>query len=103
MSEEEEGGLFPNGLIIGGLIGLALGILYAPSPGSETRAKLKEKIKELKEDSEKAVEEIKESSEKLIETTKSAIEEGLSRLSVAVEEAKRAAKEKRAELEEELK
>ncbi len=52
--------------------------------------------------SEKTVEELKQGTDELVKTTKKSIEEGLSRLSVAVEEAKKAAEQKRRELEEEL-
>ncbi len=41
-------GDFLAGVIIGGLVGAAMGILFAPAPGSETRAQLLDKGIELK-------------------------------------------------------
>jgi gas vesicle protein len=55
---EENGGLF-KGLIIGGLIGAAIGILYAPRSGKETREDIARKTEDLlvkaREEYEKAV------------------------------------------------
>jgi len=44
MAEKSE---FSAGLLIGGLIGLGLGLLYAPKPGSETREELRGKADEV--------------------------------------------------------
>ena len=43
MSDKESGGSFIAGFIIGAIAGVAIGFLYAPKPGKETRALLKEK------------------------------------------------------------
>lgn len=43
---EKENNLL-EALLLGGLIGMALGILFAPSAGEKTRERLKDKIKEL--------------------------------------------------------
>jgi len=55
----ERNGDLLKGLIIGGLIGAALGILYAPKSGKETREDIARKTEELmnkaKEEYEKAV------------------------------------------------
>lgn len=55
---EGNGGLF-KGLIIGGLIGAAIGILYAPRSGKETREDIARKTEDLlvkaREEYEKAV------------------------------------------------
>ena len=47
------------GLITGMVVGLAVGILYAPKPGVETRAMLKDKAMELKEKAGEITEEVK--------------------------------------------
>lgn len=47
MTEEKEQSNLLDGLILGGLIGAALGIVFAPSAGDETREKIKEKLEEL--------------------------------------------------------
>jgi gas vesicle protein len=63
------------GFIFGAIVGLAIGFLYAPKPGTETRALLMEKA-------EKAAEKAKEAAEKAKEATIAAekrIEEKLHR------------------------
>jgi gas vesicle protein len=49
MGEKEGGSSFLVGFIIGAIAGVAIGFLYAPKPGKETRALLKEKAGQLKE------------------------------------------------------
>ena len=49
MGEKEGGNSFLIGFIIGALAGVAVGFLYAPKPGKETRAMLKEKATEFKD------------------------------------------------------
>jgi len=49
MGEKEGGNSFLIGFIIGAIAGTAIGILYAPKAGKETREMLKEKANELKE------------------------------------------------------
>jgi len=49
MGEKESGNSFIIGFILGAIAGVAVGFLYAPKAGKETRALLKEKAGELKE------------------------------------------------------
>jgi gas vesicle protein len=49
MSDKESGNGFLLGFLLGALAGVAVGFLYAPKPGKETRALLKEKASEFKE------------------------------------------------------
>ena len=49
MAEKDSGNSFFIGFILGAIAGLAVGFLYAPKAGKETRALLKEKAGELKE------------------------------------------------------
>jgi len=62
------------GLLIGGLIGVALGILYAPKCGKETRDDIAGKAKELlgkaKEEYEKAIEKSKATYESAVKHLK---------------------------------
>jgi gas vesicle protein len=53
MSDNNNGRDLLAGFIIGGLIGLALGVLFAPKSGKETREEI---ISKVKEGYEKAVE-----------------------------------------------
>jgi gas vesicle protein len=49
MTEKEGGSSFLVGFIIGAIAGVAIGFLYAPKAGKETRALLKEKAGHLKD------------------------------------------------------
>ncbi len=49
MAEKESGSSFFVGFLVGIIAGAAIGILYAPKAGKETRALLKEKAVEFKE------------------------------------------------------
>jgi gas vesicle protein len=49
MGEKESGNSFIIGFILGAIAGVAVGFLYAPKAGKETRTLLKEKAGELKE------------------------------------------------------
>lgn len=49
MSDRESGSSFFIGFLVGVIAGAAIGILYAPKPGKETRAMLKEKAGEFKD------------------------------------------------------
>ena len=49
MSEKDTGLSFTIGFIFGAVAGMAIGFLYAPKPGKETRALLKEKAEEARE------------------------------------------------------
>ena len=49
MAEKDSGNSFLIGFILGAIAGVAVGFLYAPKAGKETRALLKDKAGELKE------------------------------------------------------
>ncbi len=70
----ERNGDLLKGLIIGGLIGAALGILYAPKSGKETREDIVRKTEELlnkaKEEYEKAVEKSRQAYESAVKRLK---------------------------------
>jgi gas vesicle protein len=75
MAEKDTGASFAIGFFLGAVVGVAIGFLYAPKPGSETRAMLKEKA-------ESAAEKAKETAEKAKEAAVAAehrVEEKLGR------------------------
>ena len=75
MAEKDTGASFAIGFLMGAIVGVAVGFLYAPKPGRETRAMLKEKA-------ETAAEKAKETAEKAREAAIAAehrVEEKLGR------------------------
>jgi gas vesicle protein len=51
---------FLTGLLVGAVVGLAIGFLYAPKSGKETREMLKEKAAVLKEKATEVVKKVKQ-------------------------------------------
>jgi gas vesicle protein len=47
MATENNGSSFITGLLLGGIIGAVLGLLFAPQPGEKTREQLRGKVDEL--------------------------------------------------------
>ena len=60
MSDKEGGSSFLIGFIIGAVTGIAVGFLYAPKSGRETRALLKEKVGEVREKATEVTEKARE-------------------------------------------
>jgi gas vesicle protein len=60
MNRDTSAGFF-SGILLGAVIGAAVGLLYAPQPGTETRRMVKEKALEVKEKASKAASKIRES------------------------------------------
>lgn len=81
-------GHFLEGFIIGGLVGVIGGLLFAPHTGEETRRR----ISKLKEDNEELIEETKDKTENLIEKTRDAIENGFAKLHHLIEDNKEGSK-----------
>jgi gas vesicle protein len=63
------------GMIAGLVIGLAVGILYAPKPGYETRTMLKEKAAEFKERAGEVAEEVKTKAGEMMHRAKEGYDE----------------------------
>ena len=53
----DKGGGFSAGLIVGGIIGVAIGLLFAPKPGEKTRQRLGAKVRELVAEAQEFLEE----------------------------------------------
>jgi len=67
MSEKEKGAAFAMGILAGTAIGLAVGLLYAPRPGTETREMLKEKTEDARHKAADIVQEARERAKKIVE------------------------------------
>ena len=70
MSDKDSGPSFAIGFIVGGAVGLAVGFLYAPRPGEETRAMIKEKAKDAADKGKEIIEEAEERAKKIIADAK---------------------------------
>ncbi len=64
MAEKDTGLSFTAGFIIGAAVGVAIGFLYAPKPGKETRELLKEKAEKARETASEVAEKAKETAVK---------------------------------------
>ena len=60
MAENDSGASFTIGFLVGAAVGVAIGFLYAPKPGSETREMLRHKAEEAREKAEEVAEKAKE-------------------------------------------
>lgn len=60
MAEKDTGASFAIGFLLGAVVGVAVGFLYAPKPGKETRAMLKEKAEVAAEKAKEAADKAKE-------------------------------------------
>ena len=102
MGSESRGGDFVAGVILGGLIGAAVGLLLAPQTGEETQAQLRERGIELKERVAEFSEEARKKAEQWQEEALAVVEKQKAHLGEAIEEGKKAATKKKKELVEQL-
>ncbi len=73
MSDKETGAGF--GFLVGVAIGLAIGFLYAPRTGKETRELLKGKAEEMEKKATEVAEKVKESAAEMKKKAEAKIEE----------------------------
>jgi gas vesicle protein len=101
MAEENKGyagSAVALSFFLGGLIGAALAILYAPWEGAQTRSKLKDLTEEMKGKSGTLSEEWKEKAATFIEKGKEFVEQKKGMLSSAFDAGKEAMKKEKEEL-----
>lgn len=113
MADDRGGGDFLAGFVIGGMVGAALALLFAPQRGEETRAQLRERGLELRSQADGIYDSAQELSDEAIRMAQEARERGKSalgetrvqaeaKLKEAVDEGKKAAEAKKRELLEKL-
>ncbi|HOG18099.1 MAG TPA: YtxH domain-containing protein [Syntrophales bacterium] len=66
---------FMKGLLIGGLIGVAVGVLYAPKSGKETREDITRKTEELMDKAKEEYERAVQASKRAYEAAREKVEE----------------------------
>lgn len=71
----EKFGFFTSGLILGGIVGSVLGILYAPDSGKRTRKKIQRKSDELVDDVVKYAHQSRDRAEEIVEDGRKRVEE----------------------------
>lgn len=98
MSNESGGFKFLKGVIIGGAIGAALGMLFAPKSGKETREKLMKEADRLKDELEKYADDFSDKANEM----RADIEQKLKEVKSKIEETADGFKEKIREKEEQM-
>jgi gas vesicle protein len=114
MSQHENDlGSFLSGMIIGGLLGAAIGLLLAPQSGEETRQVIREKSIELRdkaaetaEDTRHRIEEMsqqaKEKADEIAHQVRDTIEEGREKLETTLEQGKETLQRKKTDVTEDF-
>jgi gas vesicle protein len=75
MADRDGGSGFGIGLIVGAVLGLAIGLLFAPRPGEETRQLLKEKAGAARERVAEAARKVKETAGGAVKRARAKMEE----------------------------
>lgn len=91
-------GTFLAGFVIGGLVGAAVALLYAPQSGEETRTIIKEKSIELKDKATETAEETRARAEKALEEARARADLAIQETRTRAEELARITKEKAIDL-----
>lgn len=73
--ENDKFGFFASGLLLGGVIGAVVGILYAPDSGKRTRKRIHRKSDELVDDVVKYAQQSRDKAEQIVEDGKKRVDE----------------------------
>lgn len=102
MNDESRGLWFLTGLLLGGIVGAAIALLWAPQSGEETREQLREEAIELQKRGSEMTAEARERANKMAaeaqERSRLALEEQKARLQEAIDAGKQAASQRKGEL-----
>jgi gas vesicle protein len=85
-NNDSDFGAFLAGFIVGGVVGAAVALLYAPQSGEETRTIIKEKSIELKDKAMESAEEARLRAEKALEDARARAEKALEETKIRADE-----------------
>jgi gas vesicle protein len=101
MSDQDQSfGAFLVGIVVGGLVGAAVALLYAPQSGLETRTYIKDKSIELKDKAAETVEEARVRTEQALEDARVRADAALSDVKSRADELSKLTKRQKVVLEE---
>jgi len=101
MAEQDSGfGAFLVGFVVGGLVGAAVALLFAPQSGEETRAYIRDKSIELKDKAVETVDEARVRTEKALEDARLRADAAFAEVKSRTEELAKLAKRQKVVLEE---
>jgi len=98
MENDNDFGNFLMGFIIGGMVGAAAALLWAPQSGEETRAQIREKSIELKDRAMETYEDTRLRTEKALEDARMRAEEAMEEVRMRAEDVARLSKERAEEI-----
>jgi gas vesicle protein len=101
MSDQDQSfGAFLVGFVVGGLVGAAVALLYAPQSGLETRAYIKDKSIELKDKAAETVDEARVRTEQALEDARVRADAALADVKSRADELSKLTKRQKVVLEE---
>jgi gas vesicle protein len=101
MSDQDQSfGAFLVGFVVGGLVGAAVALLYAPQSGEETRAYIKDKSIELKDKAADTVDEARIRTEQALEDARVRADSALADVKSRADELSKLTKRQKVVLEE---
>lgn len=102
MSDDSDFGNFLIGFVVGGLVGAAAALLFAPQSGEETRTLIKEKSIELKDKAVETAEDTRVRAEESLEMAQAKAKAAYEEVQVRAAELARLTRERAAELQQRI-
>jgi len=103
MDDRDTGfGAFLIGFLVGGLVGAAVSLLFAPQSGEETRAYIRDKSIELKDKASESIEDARQRTEQALEEARLRSDAAFNELRARTEELAKLTKREKVTLEEQV-